>query len=462
MIFLYPSSALLIKPSNPISWRSDCKLKNSKNPVQFPALTPISCRFQQKKGFFQHKFLSISSSSIQKKSDSFLMMEFLSKLGIGCFGNRKDRQLQQLGQKTETESVAGGQDIVDSAMVEFNLSPKHLVVMVNGLIGSATDWKFAADQFVKQLPDKVMVHCSQCNTATLTFDGVDLMGERLADEVSTVISRRPGLQKISFISHSLGGLVARHAIGKLYEPQETSNILVAKGNYFEDETLSCSVEKVGEDCQGRIAGLEPMNFITVATPHLGSRGHRQLPFLCGVLFLEKQASQTAHLIAGRSGKHLFLTDTEEGKPPLLVRMASDSYELKFISALRSFKRRVAYANVDFDHVVGWSTSSIRRRHELPKSNLLANDDKYPHIVYVEHDTPDNGRHKVSSYADNQTLDYEEEMIRGLNQVPWERVDVSFHQSRQRYIAHNTIQVKSYWLNSDGADVIYHMINNFLV
>lgn len=391
-----------------------------------------------------------------------MIMEFLRKMGIGCFGSGKEKKLQQLGNKTETESVAGGQDVVDSAMVEAKLSPKHLVVMVNGLIGSSSDWQFAADQFVKHLPDKVMVHCSQCNTAKLTFDGVDLMGERLADEVSTVISRKPGLQKISFIAHSLGGLVARYAIGKLYEPLDTSNCLVANGKDMEEENSSYRVEKVGEDYKGRIAGLEPMNFITVATPHLGSRGHRQLPFLCGVLFLEKQASQTAHLIAGRSGKHLFLTDTDEGKPPLLIRMASDSYELKFISALRSFKRRVAYANVNFDHVVGWSTSSIRRQQELPKANLLANDDKYPHIVYIELDTQDNIRHKVSSYADDQTIDYEEEMIRGLNQVPWERVDVSFYKSRQRYVAHNTIQVKSYWLNSDGADVIYHMINNFLV
>lgn len=38
------------------------------------------------------------------------------------------------------------------------------------------------------------------------------------------------------------------------------------------------------------------------------------------------------------------------------------------------------------------------------------------------------------------LVFEEEMIRGLTQVAWERVDVSFHESKQRYIAHNTIQV----------------------
>lgn len=34
------------------------------------------------------------------------------------------------------------------------------------------------------------------------------------------------------------------------------------------------------------------------------------------------------------------------------------------------------------------------------------------------------------------------MIKGLTQVPWERVDVSFQKSRQRFIAHNTIQASS--------------------
>ena len=36
------------------------------------------------------------------------------------------------------------------------------------------------------------------------------------------------------------------------------------------------------------------------------------------------------------------------------------------SALRTFRLRVLYANVGFDHMVGWQTSSIRRPAELPK------------------------------------------------------------------------------------------------
>jgi Putative serine esterase (DUF676) len=55
----------------------------------------------------------------------------------------------------------------------------------------------------------------------------------------------------------------------------------------------------------------------------------QLPFLCGLPFLERRASETAHLIVGRTGKHLFLTDNDNGNPPLLLRMVDDSDDIKF-------------------------------------------------------------------------------------------------------------------------------------
>lgn len=59
----------------------------------------------------------------------------------------------------------------------------------------------------------------------------------------------------------------------------------------------------------------------------------QLPFLCGLPFLERGASQAAHFIVGRSGKHLFLTDDDDGRRPLLVRMVQDSEDLKFLLVL---------------------------------------------------------------------------------------------------------------------------------
>uniref|UniRef100_A0A803RBE6 DUF676 domain-containing protein n=1 Tax=Cannabis sativa TaxID=3483 RepID=A0A803RBE6_CANSA len=57
-----------------------------------------------------------------------------------------------------TESVDGGRDVWSGKDSD---SADHLVVMVNGILGSARDWKFAAEQFVKMLPDKVFVHCKE-------------------------------------------------------------------------------------------------------------------------------------------------------------------------------------------------------------------------------------------------------------------------------------------------------------
>ncbi|URE07089.1 Putative serine esterase (DUF676) [Musa troglodytarum] len=302
------------------------------------------------------------SAAQEQRSESG---EMDSRWWLSCF-----RVCVVKGKKAEVESIRRGEDLWDAALAAQQGSfPEHLVVMVNGLVGSADDWRFAAEQFVKKLPDKVFVHRSECNSSRLTFDGVDLMGERLAEE---------------------------------------------------------------------------------------------LPFLCGLPFLERRASETAHLIVGRTGKHLFLTDNDDGKPPLLLQMVDDCDDIKFRSALHSFKRRVAYANANFDHMVGWRTSSIRHQRELPKHHLLVHDEKYPHVVYVDKGYRINNHNEVSTVAEAPKDELEEEMIRGLKQVSWERVDVSFQKSRQRYIAHNTIQVKSYWLNSDGADVIFHMIDNFLI
>ncbi|GJN16087.1 hypothetical protein PR202_gb03039 [Eleusine coracana subsp. coracana] len=188
---------------------------------------------------------------------------------VGAVKEAKGKRLE-----IEKEPARGGGEDVWSAEAEEEVAqgggfPEHLVVMVNGLVGSADDWKFAAEQFVRRMPDKVIVHRSQCNSATQTFDGVDLMGERLANEVLSVVEQRRGVKKISFLAHSLGGLVARYAIGRLYEPNTKTQSSSGK-----------NIEEPGH-LEGFIAGLEPMNFITFASPHLGSSGNKQHRLLVG-------------------------------------------------------------------------------------------------------------------------------------------------------------------------------------
>lgn len=48
------------------------------------------------------------------------------------------------------------------------------------------------------------------------------------------------LERISIIAHSMGGLIARYALGLLYNPASRT-----------------------------VCGLEPCHFVTLATPHLG-------------------------------------------------------------------------------------------------------------------------------------------------------------------------------------------------
>lgn len=83
-------------------------------------------------------------------------------------------------------------------------------------------------------------------------------------QVISVINRWPGLQKISFVAHSLGGLVARYAVGRLFE------LSSVEANDSSEHHKDCYEAKIG--------GLEPINFITFATPHLGSIGHKQVQF----------------------------------------------------------------------------------------------------------------------------------------------------------------------------------------
>ena len=98
-------------------------------------------------------------------------------------------------------------------------------------------------------------------------------------QVLDVVKHRPEVRKISFVAHSLGGLVARYAIGRLYEHSSELGRSGFYGNSLMEEHTNSSMQYLEQPCEDRIAGLQPMNFITFATPHLGSRGHKQVSSL---------------------------------------------------------------------------------------------------------------------------------------------------------------------------------------
>ncbi|KAH1250805.1 hypothetical protein AAZX31_05G147100 [Glycine max] len=349
--------------------------------------------------------------------------------------------------------------------------PDHLLVLVHGILGSTGDWTYAEAELKKRLGKNFLIYVSSSNTYTKTFSGIDEAGKRLADEVLQVVKKTKNLKRISFLAHSLGGLFARYAIAVLYSLDTYSRD--QPGNLANSVTGNSQGTSLSRG--GMIAGLEPINFITLATPHLGVRGKKQLPFLLGVPILEKLAAPIAPFFVGQTGSQLFLTDGKPDKPPLLLRMASDSDDGKFLSALGAFTCRIIYANVSYDHMVGWRTSSIRRETELskpPRKSL----DGYKHVVDVEYcpPVPSDGPKfppkavKAKEAAQNapntqNTVEYheivEDEMIQGLQQLGWKKVDVSFHSAFWPFFAHNNIHVKNEWLHNAGVGVIAHVADS---
>ncbi|MED6183716.1 hypothetical protein PIB30_040268 [Stylosanthes scabra] len=350
----------------------------------------------------------------------------------------------------------------------INNGPQHLLVLVHGIMSSSSDWTYTEAELTRHLGKNFLIYASSSNTYTKTFSGIDEAGKRLADEVMQVVKKTKSLKRISFLAHSLGGLFARYAVAVLYSPDTcTSGHL--------GDPANCTMENAHRSKGGLIAGLEPINFITLATPHLGVRGKNQLPFLFGVTILERIAAPVASLFVGRTGSQLFLTDGKPNKPPLLLRMASDCEDGKFISALGAFGFRTVYANVSYDHMVGWRTSSIRRETELgkPPSQFV---DGYKHIVDVKYcnPVPSDGSQftpqamkaketaQNASYTEN-TVEYhqimEEEMIRGLQQLGWKKVDVSFRSATLPFFAHYNIHVKNERLHNAGVGVIAHVADS---
>lgn len=95
------------------------------------------------------------------------------------------------------------------------------------------------------------------------------MNKFFFEQVMEVVNKEDSLKKISFLAHSLGGLIARYAIAVLYKPDASS--AHPDGTATNSKTSSPSNN-------GFIAGLEAINFITLATPHLGVRGKNQVYF----------------------------------------------------------------------------------------------------------------------------------------------------------------------------------------
>ncbi|KAG6416647.1 hypothetical protein SASPL_124082 [Salvia splendens] len=282
-----------------------------------------------------------------------------------------------------------------TAMINSEDKPDHLLVLVHGIMGSPNDWTYCEAELKRRLGKKFLVHVSSCNMYTKTFTGIDGAGRRLADEVLEVVKKEDSLKMISFLAHSFSGLIARYAIAVLYTPNVFSN--------FPDDTC-----------------YKLRNLISLKR--------------C----------------------QLFLTDEEADKPPLLLRMASDCDEGKFLFALAAFRCRVLYANVSYDHMISnFDTGSLQMGHWMAtNTSVLSESPNFPSEAAE-------AKEAAQNYPSTQnTVEYheimEDEMIRGLQRLGWMKVDVSFHSIFWPFFAHFNIQGKNERFHNAGAGVVAHV------
>ncbi|KAK1754494.1 putative serine esterase-domain-containing protein [Echria macrotheca] len=212
-------------------------------------------------------------------------------------------------------------------MAEYNggtTEADHLVVLVHGLWGNPEHMGSIAKKLREQYPpDQVYILVAKRNSGSFTYDGVELGGERVCveieEELELIKSRGGRINKLSVVGYSLGGLVARYAIGLLH-------------------------------ARGVLDDLECMNFTAFASPFLGVRSP-----------LRGWRSQLFNVLGPRtlsiSGKQLFGLDKfrDTGKP--LIAVLADPKSI-FMSGLARFKRRTLYANVTNDRSTPYFTSAI--------------------------------------------------------------------------------------------------------
>ena len=163
-----------------------------------------------------------------------------------------------------TADAAGSSNLVKEELPNDHDKPEtHLMLFINGLNGNAGNWDVLIDQLGQYASaNEIAILVSTANMSmkvsspglgctamcqnagvfgcrsiglyspysVQTYQGIDRCGERLAQEVGAYVQQHPALQRISVVGHSMGGLIARYALGKscdLCIPSTASSTYVA-------------------------------------------------------------------------------------------------------------------------------------------------------------------------------------------------------------------------------------------
>ncbi|PSK77378.1 hypothetical protein CJJ07_002791 [Candidozyma auris] len=209
--------------------------------------------------------------------------------------------------------------------------PYHLVVLVHGIWGNSSHMSYLADQIQRYSSaangeDKIVVYKTGSHSGYKTYDGIDVNGKRVADEIFAETDRlneTGKVTKLSVIGYSLGGLMSRYALGILYHHR-----------YFDE--------------------VQPVHFVTFCTPHVGTNS-------VSSSLSSKIFNLVAPYVLVYTGQQMFLRDKtatvgNDDRLPLLVWMADS--KSPFYKALARFAHRSLYGNAINDKRTSWYTTFI--------------------------------------------------------------------------------------------------------
>lgn len=203
--------------------------------------------------------------------------------------------------------------------------PIHLVILTHGLHSNVSaDMLYLKEQIdsTSASPDSKenVIVKGYFGNICKTERGIKYLGSRVAEFVIDLVTNNElfndnKVTKISFVGHSLGGLVQTFAIAYL------------------QNNFPWFFQKI-----------RPINFITIASPMLGASNDN--PIYVNLALLAG--------IVGKTGQDLSLRFTEDSAKPLLLLLPSGPTH----QILKRFLRRTVYANTANDGVVPLRTSAL--------------------------------------------------------------------------------------------------------
>ncbi|KAJ3129040.1 hypothetical protein HK098_002632 [Nowakowskiella sp. JEL0407] len=296
-------------------------------------------------------------------------------------------------------------NVVNSTFIKLSLK---VVVCVHGLHGFPEDFLHFGTGLTAQYDEIILgssdsnddagkftsLHLlkSSANMGVLTLDGISMLGGRLCDEVRDYFTKNLFIDDgelmkkfkesgastlevhFSVVAHSLGGLISRFALRTLLGDNSPvisrDEVQAQKGE---------SLWKIVEEAKSKLKvelQLKPLSFMTVCSPHCGSRRASKETF-SGALFPVMLELYCSHL-SGKTGRELFLMDgdpetdeksqNDEATPPkssepLLWKMAKS--DGPFMKSLSHFETHTLVACLQNDVPVGYCSAAVSSTHPHP-------------------------------------------------------------------------------------------------